>query len=307
MKKTIIAVIAFAFLLGVMSVSAKENKEPKAVDVKIHKKQLISGEERKALDEAAKGKSAGNTISSKTFKPLATGVLGQPISSGGQRYAIVVGLANYSGTANDLCVPAAKTELENPTTTDGLAFYCQDEDALNMKTALEGFGYASINHLRDYQATRENIMSAMEALKPIVGPNDEVVFFFSGHGTSGKLLTYTDGETIDEGIYTYNDKIIWDDELKIWADSLNVNRMVFIFDTCLAGGMNDLAKNNRVLAMSSGETQNSYTYYLGGTQTDTNVFQESEGLFAHYFVKRGMINELADGSNLAKYLNTSIL
>jgi hypothetical protein len=64
--------------------------------------------------------------------------------------------------------------------------------------------------------------------------------------------------------------------------------------------MNDLQLDGRVLAMSSTELQSSYTYYLGGTQTEFDaspVYQESEGLFAHYFVKRAMIDELGDGSN----------
>ncbi|KKQ51995.1 MAG: hypothetical protein US70_C0012G0003 [Parcubacteria group bacterium GW2011_GWD2_38_11] len=46
------------------------------------------------------------------------------------------------------------------------------------------------------------------------------------------------------------------------------------------------------------------TYYLGGAQTDTNVFQESEGLFAHYFVRRAMVDGLGDGFNPLNRRNT---
>lgn len=304
MKKTkrVVSLIAFLVivfpLVGIAKTEQKiDQREPKAEDVKIHKKQLISEEERKALEEAAaKVKPAAKD---KVFQPLATGVLGQSLPEGGKRYAIVVGLANYTGTANDLCVAGAKTNLSDPTISDGLAYYCRDEDALNMKNALLSYGYPAENivHLRDYQATRQGIVNAMNNLKSIVGPNDEIVFFFSGHGTSGKLVSLKDNETIDEAIFTYDNNYLWDDELKIWADSLNVNRMVFIFDSCLAGGMNDLAGTNRVLAMSSGETQSSYTFYLGGALVN-GEYQESEGLFAHYFVKEGMVNSKADGFNL---------
>jgi hypothetical protein len=222
-----------------------------------------------------------------------------------------VGLANYTGTVNDLCVYEAKTDLANPTLADGRAYYCQDEDALNMKQALLQFGYddSNIIHLRDSQATRDGILAAMQNLKGKLTPNDEVVFFFSGHGVSGKLTTLIDKEKVDEAIFTYDAKMIWDDELKLWADSLTAERMVFAFDICLAGGMSDLAGDNRVLVMSSGETQSSYTYYLGGTQTefdDTPVFQESEGLFSYYFVKRGLFDGLADGSNVASVVNGSV-
>jgi hypothetical protein len=78
-------------------------------------------------------------------------------------------------------------------------------------------------------------------------------------------------------------------------------RMVFAFDSCKAGGMNDIAGDNRVILMSSLEAQNSWTYYLGGYNTGTRkkpVYQYSEGLFAHYLVVDGISKELADTSNL---------
>ena len=168
-----------------------------------------------------------------------------------------------------------------------------------MKDALVseyGFPLENITHLRDSQATRDGILAAMTGLKSKIGPNDEVVFFFSGHGTSGKLVSLKDNETVDEAIFVYDGKVIWDDELKIWADSLGVNRMAFVFDICLAGGMNDLSAANRVVAMSSGETQSSYTYYLGGMLVDGS-YQKSEGLFSHYFVFDGITNNFADGWN----------
>lgn len=273
---------------------------PQATDVKVHKKIPLSESERKNIEDQAKGKPTAKVPREETVSSWASGVLGEPLPVGGQRYAVVVGLANYEGTINDLCVADAKTNLENPTVEDGLAYYCQDEDALNMKNALIGFGYpeGNIVHLHDYQATMQGIWNELEILAGKVGENDEVVFFFSGHGTSGKLVSLKDKEVIDEAVFTYDSKYIWDDELKNWADSLGVNRTVFAFDSCLAGGMNDLAGTNRIIVMSSGEKQSSYTYYLGGTQTDVNVYQESEGLFTHYFVKRGMIDGLGDGWNL---------
>lgn len=316
-KKAIIFFLAAALVFPQMGASAisqtgeenasengKTHMSPQATDVKVHKKVPLSETERKSLEEKEKGKPTDSRApKDRTVSSWASGTLGEPLPAGGQRYAVVVGLANYEGTINDLCVADAKTSLENPTIENGLAYYCQDEDALNMKNALIGFGYpeGNITHLRDYQATRAGIKNALDALASKIGENDEVVFFFSGHGTSGKLVSLKDRETIDEAIFTYDNNYIWDDELKAWADSLTVNRMVFAFDICLAGGMNDLGGDNRVIVMSSGENQSSYTFYLGGTQTDTNVFQESEGLFTHYFVKRGMIDELADGSNPISY------
>ncbi|WP_213291283.1 caspase family protein, partial [Bradyrhizobium sp. sGM-13] len=45
-----------------------------------------------------------------------------------------------------------------------------------------GFRDDQIAVLRDEQATREGILAAMESLVHRAGKDDEVVFFYSGHG-----------------------------------------------------------------------------------------------------------------------------
>ena len=50
-----------------------------------------------------------------------------------------------------------------------------------------------ITVLLDKQATRAGILAAMEALVRSTGKDDEVVFFYSGHGSQ-----QTDGEEADE-------------------------------------------------------------------------------------------------------------
>ncbi|MDI6777722.1 MAG: caspase family protein [Patescibacteria group bacterium] len=337
MKKTMIAMLAFAFLLGAMGVSAqgkkdsKFNKPSQAKNVQVFKKKALTENEKKSVDElekAIKGKPAKPTPTPDPTAGGATGTVGDPIPAGGEKYAILIGLANYPGTVNDLCVAAAKTGYDYPEerfTENELPYYCKDEDALNMKKALvDKYGYKNdrqhIFIFSDANAKYDSIKAKVdELIQTRLTENDELVFFFSGHGTTG---IYTDDagntindESLDEGIVIYDQSYdeaaflngvsytpsdasyIWDDQLKEWLSNSPTSRIFFGFDTCKAGGMNDLQSDGRVLAMSSTETQNSWTYYLGGTQTDTNVFQESEGLFAHYFVKRAMIDGLGDGFN----------
>lgn len=303
MRKIGAVVFVLALFFSAEIVLAKDDAEKnKATDIKIHKKKVLSDEELKAL-ESTKGKPT-RPIDDSTFTSLATGKIGTSLPVGGQKYAIVIGLANYSGTENDLCVAAAKTTDQFPESNEGLSAYCQDSDSLHMQQALiEEYGYdpANIIILRDGSATKANILAKMEEIKSkLVGSDDEIVFFFSGHGVSGKYSGIVDKERVDEAVFTYDNQFIWDDDLKKWADSLSVYRAVFAFDICLAGGMNDLAGDNRILVMSSSETQSSYTYYLGGAQTDINVFQQSEGFFSHYFVKKGLFNYdgVPDGSNI---------
>jgi len=299
MKKILfLTILLVAFVISGANVEAQQlgDGELKVTDIKIHKKKVLSDEERKALDEA-KGKPArtDKKISLPAFWATGTGVL---LPEGGKRYAIVAGLANYTGTVNDLCVIASETSLADVSNlpTDDPRHYCQDYDSMHIKEALNESGFDGIILLRDGEATRDAIKGAMETLKGQVTENDEVVFFFSGHGVSGKVAG--DKEAINEAIFTYDNKYIWDDELSAWAEELAAYRAVFAFDICKAGGMSDIAKKNRVIVMSSGENQSSWTYSLGGAISTTGEYLFSEGLFSHSFVEDGMNNKLADGFNL---------
>lgn len=339
MKKKVIVLFIFAFLLGAMGVDAQGKKEnkfdkpSKVKNVQISEKKVLSESDRKSLD-SLEGESKGKPVKpSPDPVPLiggATGVLGKPIPAGGQRYAILVGLANYPGTTHDLCVEEAKTGKDFPTTTDGLAYYCKDEDALNMKKALvEKYGYNEENIFifsdanAKFDAIKERVdyLVGTDTISAKLTADDELVFFFSGHSSTGVAMDETgvqqlnNDEPLDEAMFIYdqnyseddflngvpytsgNSSYIWDDQLKSWFVNSLTKRILFAFDTCNAGGMNDLESDGRILALSSTDNQSSWTYYLGGTQTDTNVFQESEGLFTHYFVKRAMIDELGDGYN----------
>lgn len=344
MKKTMIAAFSFAFLLGAMGMMAKaktENKfdkPSKARNVQIFDKKVITESDKKSFDDIEQSMKGGSSKSSPapTQASGATGVLGSSLPTGGQRYAILVGLANYPGIKHDLCVMEAKTGKDFPTTTDELAVYCKDTDALNMKKALiEEYGYADdgqhIFLFSDANAKFDAIKSKIDELvigtngsAPILKAEDELVFFYSGHSSTGVALDEAgaqliNDEAIDEAMLIYdqnysetafldnnieqtpgNSSYIWDDQLKAWFANSPTKRILFAFDTCNAGGMNELQSDGRVLTLSSSELQSSYTYYLGGYNSgtaDSPIYKESEGLFVHYFVRRAMIDGLGDGVN----------
>lgn len=130
-----------------------------------------------------KGKPQGG----KPSPTAATGTLGDPCT--GNKYAIVIGINDYPGTANDL------------------QYYVNDADS--MEEALNSYGYNSANiaYITNSGATYSNIISAVKALENEVESCDEVFFFFSGHGAKGKAED-SDKEAIDESI------VIWGDELR---------------------------------------------------------------------------------------------
>jgi metacaspase-1 len=224
-----------------------------AKDVELAKKAMIVGEKGPA--KAPK----------RTFT-ASTGVLGAPVT--GNKYAIVIGISNYPDTANDL--------------------QYSDDDAVDMASALTGtYGFkpGDVTSLVDLNATREHIVSAIANLGQIVKPGDEVVFFYSGHGGRGRAND-GDSEITDECIWAHDGTQlvpIWDGELAALFSAYQTNRIVFIFDSCYAGGMTDLKAPGRIIAMGSGE--NSLSYELSSL---------ANGEFTYYMVDRGMLAYLAD-------------
>ncbi|MBU4421746.1 caspase family protein [Patescibacteria group bacterium] len=250
-------------------------------------------------EDMGKGKDKGKPSPSKPESGAATGILGDYPATG-NKYAVVIGICDYPGTAYDLCE--------------------SDGDSLHMyKALIELYGYKAENimlfkdgggftgpalgNVAYNVPTRDNIYNAIMDIEEdtALSPDDEVVFFFSGHGTKG-MAADGDEEAIDEAIVvwnTENDKegditYIWDGELKNWFSDFGTARIVFVFDSCLAGGMNDVASDGRVVNMATGETQSAYVYSTAGEDVDGDGIKDGEGVFSRYFVNEGMLQGLAD-------------
>lgn len=202
----------------------------------------------------------------------ATGFLGTLPPESAQKWAVIIGISDYAGTENDI--------------------YYADDDALDMLRALtEVYGYDRSHILlliSDYttnNATRDNIINAINWLRDNEQPGDEVVFFYSGHGARG-LRADADKETVDEGIVPYEctaGSVIWDGDLASMFSGFNTTRIIFIFDSCYAGGMTDLKAEGRIVVMASTESGVSYESSDLGN-----------GVFTYYFVDEGMIQGKAD-------------
>lgn len=204
---------------------------------------------------------------SKAPRTAATGVLGTPCS--GNKYAIIIGISDgYPGTANDL--------------------EYGDDDAREVYadlTSVYGYSPGNIRLLIDNSASYEGIRAAVENIKGLVHSGDEVFFFFSGHGGKGKASD-GDREATDESIVTFSGNSlvhIWDGELAYWFDGIATDRIIFVFDSCLSGGMNDLSAPGRIIITASSETGLSY-------EGD----QWGNGQFTYYFFEQGIVSSAAD-------------
>jgi hypothetical protein len=258
MKKLIVAILVAVLVLVLIAPVALAkpdmDKPLPATDVELVKKVTLHG------------KPGGG---GKPAKQAATGVLGVP--SSGDKYAILVGISDYPGEANDL-------------------EYCDDDalDIYNALTTLYGYSSSNIHLLLDMDASFIAIRDAINDIKSKAVAGDEFVFFFSGHGTNGRADD-GDKEKTDEAIVSHDGNpsgsliYIWDGQLRDWFAGFQTSRIIFIFDSCLAGGMTDLQAAGRVINMACSES---------GVSFEDDSWQN--GQFTYFFVDQGMLASKAD-------------
>jgi len=262
MKRSISMVLLLMTLLlagSLLPASAyTDNDENAASDVEITPKISLKG---------PKG-NGGGRISTQA----ATGVLGDLPPDGAQRWAVVIGISDYYGTSNDI--------------------QYADEDAIDMLNALiMVYGYRRENIrllISDYivsNATRGKIIEAIDWLREMEHPGDEVLFFYSGHGARGRAND-GDKEAVDEAVVPYectSESLIWDGDLKSMFSDFETTRIIFIFDSCYAGGMTDLKATGRIIVVACSESGLSY---------EDSTWEN--GQFTYYFVDKGVLQGLAD-------------
>ena len=146
-----------------------------------------------------------------------------------KRYAIVYGVSIYqTGWSNNLTYP--------------------DIDAIAMRDMMvaQGFDEVKMRISTDLLAERPskaNLQADIASLAAKVGPNDLVLFYYSGHGGQ---FAYQGAErewifpygSVDVGptFYTVLSNSIYDSELGAMLDVLPTKRRVVILDSCNSGG-----------------------------------------------------------------------
>jgi len=225
-------------------------------------------------------------VESKGPKPHAVrGKLGEALPEGGRRYAIVAGISNYPGGDLDI-------------------FYAADDAEAISSILTNLYDFDEVTCLVNENATRDAILNAIEYIEEQENENDEVVFYFSGHGA--KLTSAGKGQV---GIITWGSEdpepfpeFISDKDLKTAFKDFETDRVIFIFDSCLAGGMIDIGRKGNVISMAS--TQNGYAIEYGEAYSYYGLGQiyvpgvgytwMNHGLFTYYFAVCGLELGLAD-------------
>lgn len=172
------------------------------------------------------------------------------------KWAVIIGISNYRGKQNDLQ-------------------YC-DDDAQDMYNYLIAKGYpeGNIKLLLDRGAKAKTIMDAIDWLNSWEGPNSEVIFFYSGHGTTYNGYDDGDTEDTDETIVSADLYLILDGQLSTKFSTFDSQKISFTFDSCYSGGMNDLSGTGRVITTACEEEELSW---------ETSNLQH--GVFTYYFME----------------------
>lgn len=157
-----------------------------------------------------------------------------PSSGGGsgEVLAVIVGIDDYPGSGSDL--NAAVTDAET------------------VDAALAGFGVPVENRvlLRDGQARRAEIVTALEQLAALSDPEDTIVVAYAGH------VRKLDPDT--EAIVTAEGGLLTDEELAAILARSPAERGWILLATCYAAGFTEVLAPGRVLTAAAAANDVAY-------------------------------------------------
>jgi len=153
----------------------------------------------------------------------------------GRTYAVLVGVADYPSS------PLPRTDVDAQRIGQALQRHLP-EDRLRMQLLLNA------------EATRANVTRALAEVAQQSTERDEVIFFFSGHGSTEPDETDGDeGDRLDETIELY-DGSLRDDELARMLEDVKSRLAIVALDSCFSGGfLFDVANEPGRMAMFSSD------------------------------------------------------
>ena len=144
------------------------------------------------------------------------------------RYAVMVGIDDYQGIANNLNGPVADARLMG-------------------RILVERYGFLPTNvvYITDRDATREHVAQAFLRHLGQAGPDGVAVFYYSGHGMQMEENLALTGnmdpeqDNVDEALVMWGENgrggVLLDDELGFLASRLRTDRVLMIMDACFSG------------------------------------------------------------------------
>jgi len=187
-------------------------------------------------------------------------------------------------------------------------------DAQDVEFLLKNkYKFDNFKTLYDEQATRVNIMNAMEWLVDNTSENDNVFIYYSGHGEFKKELNKgfwvpADAQTSSLAAYISNS------DIQTFLNGIKSKHTLLVADACFSG---DIFRRNTVaIKMDSPEKYYTETYNLksrqamtsGGMEPVMDGGKDGHSVFAYYFLQALKNNEGAymDASQLFEKLKIPV-
>ena len=224
---------------------------------------LQSGERKKPAGDAYRG--SGDPLKGLNVSKSKSGF------SPGKYYALIIGVDNYKGTW---------PPLQNAV-----------RDAQAVELLLKNkYKFDNFKTLYDEQATRVNIMNAMEWMVDNTAENDNVFIYYSGHGEFKKELNKgfwvpSDAQTASLAAYISNS------DLQTFLNGIKSKHTLLVADACFSG---DIFRGNTItVKMDSPEKYYTETYNLksrqamtsGGIEPVMDGGKDGHSIFAYYFLQ----------------------
>lgn len=175
-----------------------------------------------------------------------------------------------------------------------------DRDAgsvYNLLTEQLGYPEENVVILQNHEATRSNILAALEGLaeNPDISSDSEITIFYSGHGLRsapdvglniagmepGYAIVPFDFMSFD---YRKGAGLIWDRELADILGRMEPGKMWVMIDSCNAGGFTrpGITGSNRVVTLSS-----------RAEEMSNEISDTERGVFTYYLVEQGIARGLS--------------
>jgi uncharacterized caspase-like protein len=175
-------------------------------------------------------------------------------------FAVVVGVADYEGTDHDL----------NYSDNDARLFYNHLRSALPNEMS----GGKSIL-LLNQNATRSNIINAMQQVFSQSTENDFIIFYFSGHGSPGNFCP-TD----------INQQLLSHDIVKAQFKNAKARYRLCVADACFSGSIGSQSQNSTVAGSTQQLRDARIAVIMSSKPNQTSIETGSlnQGIFSYYFI-----------------------
>lgn len=175
-----------------------------------------------------------------------------PVFAQAKVYLVSVGIADYPGTSMDLTLPAKDAQTITWLYSKNTSMqYCQ---------------------LLNEEATKAKIIAAMNKVFSMAGPNDIVVFFYSGHGYPG-------------GFCAYDGDLDYKEVRAAMARSKCKNKMIFA-DACFSGKIRTNGTSASSSEVAAAKKAN-VMLFLSSRSDETSIERKdmANGFFTTYLQK----------------------